>query len=135
MLILGHFTVWADMPDAPGTAFKLSPLTADAEARITAATTTRKLDENGKLVDLQRDYTAYAQQIGRECIKDWRGVADAHGQPVACTPERIDELLRIDPVQGFLVRTVRTLAIARAQQIVDAGNGSAASPSGTGVAA
>lgn len=135
MLIIGSFTAWMEMPGASGTAFLLAPLTSDVEARITALTTHRKLDDNGKLVDIERDYTAYSQQVGRECIKDWRGVANAQGQPVACSPERIDELLRIDPVQAFVLRAVRTLAVTHGAEIAKAGNGSAASPSGTGVAA
>ena len=135
MLIIGSFTVWIDMPGAPGTAFLLAPLTSDVEATITAATTSRKLDEAGKVVDIERNYTAYAQAVGRETIKDWRGVIDSTGQPVPCSPARIDELLRIDPVQAFVLRNVRTLAITHAAEITTAGNGSAASPGGTGAAA
>lgn len=135
MLIIGSFTVWCEMPGAPGTAFKLAPLTSDVEHRIVTASTQRKLDAQGKLLDVERDYTAYAQGIGRECIKDWRGVADASGQPVSCTHERIDELLRIDPVQAFVLRAVRQLAVSHADEIAQAGNASAASPTGISAAA
>lgn len=64
---------------------------------------------------------ATVKAIARRVIKDWNGVGDADGNPIAPDPERIDQLLDIWPLyDAFNARFC-----GPALMLVSEGNGSA----------
>ncbi len=121
MLVLGGVKQRVEWSDA-GVWLDLVPLPEDADQRYIEQTMTEVRDDDGKLTNIHRDTARYAQLVGRHCIKDWGGVVDADGQPVACTPEAIDDLMRISQAQEFVFSRVKGLALYRRQEIDDAGN-------------
>ena len=69
----------------------------------------------------------FAQALGRRAILDWEGVGDMAGEPMACTPEAVDQLLDIWPIfEAWQERYV-----SRGLLLEQEKNASAPSPSGT----
>lgn len=108
---------------AAGISLDLVPLRTGDRQRFDAETTTWQHDEAGKPVRVVHDQLGYAQRVGRACIKGWSGVVGTDGQPAACTPEAIDELMAIGPAADFVLLKVEGLGIHLAEQRAAAGNG------------
>ena len=69
----------------------------------------------------------FAQALGRRAILDWEGVGDMAGEPMACTPKAVDQLLDIWPIfEAWQERYV-----SRGLLLEQEKNASAPSPSGT----
>lgn len=134
MLILGSFKVWVPLEGGDGVRLLLSPLPSDVDQRLVQQTTSRSYDDKGKL-DIARDYSRYAQLVGRECVHDWQGVCDAQGSPVPFSAAALEQLMLIGPVQGLVLSEVGRLGLTRAKEVTAAGNASAGSSSGAAPAA
>ena len=49
----------------------------------------------------------YAQGLGRQIIIEWEGIVDDDGNPVACTPEAIDQFMRLPFVGDLFLNKVQ----------------------------
>lgn len=99
-------------------ALDLIPLPEDVDRQYIKDTIKEIRDENGKVIDVERDVNRYAQLVGRHCIKGWSGlgeddpgVVDANKKPIACTPDAIDQFMLIGPAQNFVFEQVKSLAL------------------------
>ena len=120
MLVLGGVKQRVHWQEA-GIWLDLVPLPDDVDQRLAQETMTEHRDDEGRLVRIERDATRYAQLVGRHCIKAWGGVVDANGNEVPCSPEAIDEFMRIAPAQDFVFQRIKGLALYRAQELDKAG--------------
>lgn len=116
MLMLGARKRRVEWKEA-GVTLTLLPLGETRDQELAEATTERVMDDNGQLKDLKRDVPEYVRLIGRECIADWDGVCGDDGEPVACTPERIDEFMQIQPARDFVLRKVRGLDLYLGREV------------------
>ena len=116
--------IWA----AAGITLELLPLTEDVDAELVAETTVYSTEEGQPRV--KRDTAAYAQGIGRHCIKGWTGVVDEKGKPVLCIPAAIDEFMLIEPAQDFVISKVKGLELHLAEQVGEGKNVSEPSADG-----
>lgn len=65
--------------------------------------------------------------LGRLCVTDWQGVADAEGNAAPCTPDGVAALLALPEMASAYL----PLALSVENAVRDEGNGSAPAPSGT----
>lgn len=107
---------------AAGVYLTLIPLSQDVDQKFIEETTTQLLDEKGRLTGYKRDTAKYAQLVGRECIKGWRGPKDNNKKPVECTPEAIDAFMLIEPAQDFVIEKVKGLELYLAEELDEAKN-------------
>ncbi len=121
MLVLGGIKQRVKWP-AAGIWLDLVPLPEDKDQAFVQETMTEVRDDDGKLINIQRDATKYAQLVGRYCIKDWGNVVGDGGVEAHCTPENIDDFMLIGEAQEFVFGKVKGLALYRQQEIEDAGN-------------
>lgn len=139
MLLIGSFTRWVRLPDSD-IELLLAPLTSDVDQSAYAAAQIELASPAPAVAPRTKvDHTRYAQLRGRACIKDWRGVMleapDGSLQPAPCTPETIDELMRIDIAQRVVIERIYALNLVKTEQVAAAGNGSAPASAGSRTAA
>jgi hypothetical protein len=73
------------------------------------------------------DDVAFAKRIARRVILSWKGIGDETGKAVKPTPERIDALMNNHAAFKFFEKNYIVPAVV----LVDEGNVSRTSPSGT----
>ncbi|MBI3771469.1 MAG: hypothetical protein HY272_02000 [Gammaproteobacteria bacterium] len=121
MLMLGAPKQEVKWPEA-GITLELIPLPEDVDQKLVRETVIEVRDDKGKLTDVKRDVTRYAQLVGKHCIKGWSGVVNAEREPAACTPDAIDQFMLIDVAQTFVFGKVKGLALHLANEVDDAKN-------------
>ena len=118
---------WLEM--APGVRFLLSPCTSTVLGLAREAATVQALIESDAS---ETELTvALAKEVGNLTIREWEGVGDEKGRPVAVSPETVSAVLDVPMIfQKFQVEHV-----GHGLMLVEEKNGSAPSPSGTSAAA
>lgn len=120
MLVLSDRVHTVPWPEA-GVELQLVPLLEDVDQQLAEATTERRF-EGGRLVDVRRDVSRYAQGVGRHCVKGWSGVLDEAGEEVPCTPENVARAMLIRAFQDFVMLQVKSLSLHLAEEKAAAKN-------------
>lgn len=138
MLLLGKQKIWVKW-QAAGVELLLSPLSLADRQKFAIETTEYVKADDGKILDVKRDVAGYSKRIGRACLHDWRGVKqmlpDGKIVDAFCTGDAIDEFMSFPNPSDFVINAVEGLALSIAKSVEEAGNDSAALPSGTAEAA
>lgn len=118
---------WLEM--APGVRFLLAPCTS------TVLGLAREAEAVQALIDSDASETeltvALAKEVGNLTIREWEGVGDENGRPVAVSPETVSAVLDVPMIfQKFQLEHV-----AHGLMLAEEKNVSAPSPNGTSAAA
>lgn len=109
-----------------GMTLDLVPLPEDVDTKFIEETTTRILDDNGRLKDLKRDLDKYAEKVGLYCIKGWSGAVDGEGEnagEVPCNEENIKRFMKIGPAREYIFSKVKSLKIYLVSEAEEAKKG------------
>ncbi len=103
-----------DVPwEEAGIILTMVPVYSDQDQQFAQQSTAwEDYDEKGKPLDAPRrkfDSTLYAQLLGKAAIKDWTDVVDDKGEPVPCTEKNIEQFMRIEPAQNFVIQQIKSV--------------------------
>jgi hypothetical protein len=121
---------WVDLTD--GVRLHMKPVTTAVELAAQSAVKRRiealepALREDASLMR-GLGFAWLCEELARYAVTEWEGVQDASGQPAACTPEALAQLMSI----GRMANAFFLAAMAPTAAVVAEGNASGPVPRGT----
>lgn len=106
---------------ADGVSFELYALSNPLYMQAMA--TQERRDANVDILDLDEEQNSLEMQVkivGRYLVKDWKGIVDEQGEPLALTPDSFVDLVVADSaILGWIVEQAAEIAKQQKEYVAD----------------